>query len=876
MRLKKEQVNIIVSIFTALIIIFHIFFLADSSKNYVKAQLSNELHKIAVEKADHLKLCFSYGASSIDLISDIISTNLTSVDTDQINTFLNSYLTHSPFNALGFINKDGFNITHNPPYNASNRPDFIEGMKGNSGIWINYKTMVLDEPAIDFYAPLYYDSQIVGVLAAGIGGDSTIKDLLNASYYKKNIIGFLYDEHYNIISSTSEIIPPGLQLFNYLSDPFAKELVQHTELNSSEAFSYFDNNQEGICCIASVPSTDWHVAFVVTPNEYSHGMSFYKETVFGVFLFCTAVMLLYLLFQLYMNKHSRKEKEAELKKVIDALGFIYENVAILNLKNHMLVFYKMSLEVSGLYGTKNISGNYEEMTRNYIKEQVFPEDQILYSDVTTTKDLKKKLDENKDFSFIYRVSRNDELHYYQMQYFRANISSPEVLIVIKNVDAVMAKEIADKNQLNSLIETQSSQLSVLNSLAGIYLTSHIIDLESDTYKEFNSQKEINGVIPDNKDACNMLEEHINSIIIPQYLETALTFTNLKTLPKRLKGKKIISDEMVEKDNGWIRASFVTVKENEEGFPTKVLFLTQQIDAQKKREENLLKTANRDELTGLYNRHAFEEELRRLTADGIKDDLIYISMDVNGLKTVNDKLGHAAGDELLRGAATCMINTFKKFGYVYRTGGDEFQALIYAEPSNLEKIKQNFELETESWAGTLVEELKISSGYVCRSEAMELSITEIGKLADERMYKAKSAYYSTNGVDRRGQQIAYEVLCQSYEKLLKVNLTKDTSSILKMNQNEKNKAQGYSEKFSVWIHDFATSGQVHRYDAPEYLKKTDIEYLRKYFREGNKLFNIQYKRKINSEFHKVIMEMIPSKEYTNINQIVYLYVKSIGK
>lgn len=73
MRLKKEQVNIIVSIFTALIIIFHIFFLADSSKNYVKAQLSNELHKIAVEKADHLKLCFSYGSSSIDLISDIIS-----------------------------------------------------------------------------------------------------------------------------------------------------------------------------------------------------------------------------------------------------------------------------------------------------------------------------------------------------------------------------------------------------------------------------------------------------------------------------------------------------------------------------------------------------------------------------------------------------------------------------------------------------------------------------------------------------------------------------------------------------------------------------------------------------------------------------------
>lgn len=288
-------------------------------------------------------------------------------------------------------------------------------------------------------------------------------------------------------------------------------------------------------------------------------------------------------------------------------------------------------------------------------------------------------------------------------------------------------------------------------MASIYLTSHLIDLKKNSFEEFKSANEENAVISNESDASKKIIELMNSTIVPQYLETALAFTNLKTLAKRLKGKKIISEEMIEKTYGWILASFITVEKDSDENPTKVLFLTQQIDAQKKREESLIKTANRDELTGLYNRHAFEEELRRLTADGIKDDLIYISMDVNGLKTVNDTLGHDAGDELLRGAADCMINIFKKYGYVYRTGGDEFQALIYAEPSSLKDIRQDFELEVDAWTGKLVEELKISCGYVCRNEAIDSSITEMGKLADKQMYKAKAAYYSANGKNRRGQR-----------------------------------------------------------------------------------------------------------------------------
>ena len=50
---------------------------------------------------------------------------------------------------------------------------------------------------------------------------------------------------------------------------------------------------------------------------------------------------------------------------------------------------------------------------------------------------------------------------------------------------------------------------------------------------------------------------------------------------------------------------------------------------------------------------------------IPKDLVFVSIDVNGLKKVNDSMGHQAGDELLIGAAACMKKCFGRWGKVYR-------------------------------------------------------------------------------------------------------------------------------------------------------------------------------------------------------------------
>ncbi|MBE0598259.1 MAG: GGDEF domain-containing protein [Desulfuromonadales bacterium] len=91
-------------------------------------------------------------------------------------------------------------------------------------------------------------------------------------------------------------------------------------------------------------------------------------------------------------------------------------------------------------------------------------------------------------------------------------------------------------------------------------------------------------------------------------------------------------------------------------------------------EKLRYLSNHDGLTGLYNRRYFEEELQRL-GRGRHAPIAVIMADIDDLKKVNDSMGHAAGDALIRSAAEVLVGAFRAGDVVARIGGDEFAALL---------------------------------------------------------------------------------------------------------------------------------------------------------------------------------------------------------
>ena len=156
--------------------------------------------------------------------------------------------------------------------------------------------------------------------------------------------------------------------------------------------------------------------------------------------------------------------------------------------------------------------------------------------------------------------------------------------------------------------------------------------------------------------------------------------------------------------------------------------------------------SRDALTGVFSRFAYNDAVRK----SIPKDFVVFLLDINGLKIVNDSMGHEAGDELICGAAECIEATLGKYGKVFRIGGDEFA--VFATMSREQSIAALADLKqkTDKWSGEKVKTLSLSAGCALALEHEADSIEELVKEADRGMYEKKKEYYQETGRDRRGK------------------------------------------------------------------------------------------------------------------------------
>lgn len=153
------------------------------------------------------------------------------------------------------------------------------------------------------------------------------------------------------------------------------------------------------------------------------------------------------------------------------------------------------------------------------------------------------------------------------------------------------------------------------------------------------------------------------------------------------------------------------------------------------DKALTQMAYNDPLTGLYNRAKAEKRFAKLLKN--KMDYFLINLDLNGLKMMNDKYGHAKGDLLITTFADILKECFNDIATVVRMGGDEFLVIIDAryedkiKPALAEMIK--LEAEKSKDMGMRIEaSFGISSNIEDRSRGPE----QVYSVADQRMYKMK--------------------------------------------------------------------------------------------------------------------------------------------
>ena len=124
----------------------------------------------------------------------------------------------------------------------------------------------------------------------------------------------------------------------------------------------------------------------------------------------------------------------------------------------------------------------------------------------------------------------------------------------------------------------------------------------------------------------------------------------------------------------------TIVRDDEGTPVHVLVQVQDITERRSLEDQLRHLADHDALTGLLNRRGIDRALAQHVARGRRygPEGALLVLDLDGFKTVNDTLGHAAGDELIVTCARALQHRLRETDILARLGGDEFAVLLPAE------------------------------------------------------------------------------------------------------------------------------------------------------------------------------------------------------
>jgi len=295
-----------------------------------------------------------------------------------------------------------------------------------------------------------------------------------------------------------------------------------------------------------------------------------------------------------------------------------------------------------------------------------------------------------------------------------------------------ATDVTDKKLSEEALKTSEEKYRLITEQA-----SDVIWVSNLTKGNFTyispSVLQLRGFTPE-----EALKESLEESLTPQsfvVVRDAIA-KNLRDFKENLETRNYYLDEIQQPcKNGdiiWVEVS--TKYRYSPAGDIEIVGVSRNIEERKKAEQEILYLSYRDQLTGLYNRRFYEEELKRLDVER-NLPLTLVMGDVNGLKLINDSFGHVMGDELLQKVANVISKGCRADDIIARLGGDEFVIILpKTDAFEAEQIIRRIQaLSLEEKVGSI--ELSISFGYETKVNDQE-EIAQIFKKAEDHMYQKK--------------------------------------------------------------------------------------------------------------------------------------------
>lgn len=188
---------------------------------------------------------------------------------------------------------------------------------------------------------------------------------------------------------------------------------------------------------------------------------------------------------------------------------------------------------------------------------------------------------------------------------------------------------------------------------------------------------------------------------------------------------------------WIRITAIV--ERQDGVPVRLFGVKQDITAEKTLFDQLRHLTETDAVTGLASRAKFEGMLDEIAASAAFERKALLLIDLDNFKTVNDRLGHQAGDDCLREAARRLSQGVPEAALVARLGGDEFAVIHdFGSAKNLEDICRSVVDKLEWWVGSSSGKFKVSASIGAAPIMPGIAAKDVFAEADKALYAVKAS------------------------------------------------------------------------------------------------------------------------------------------
>ncbi|MBQ8973854.1 MAG: GGDEF domain-containing protein [Clostridia bacterium] len=443
-------------------------------------------------------------------------------------------------------------------------------------------------------------------------------------------------------------------------------------------------------------------------------------------------------------------KRQEELKVISERNVIFSHIAESLANQYGMIYYVntetdeyIEFTATNAYKEFNISPTGHDFfgtSQRNVSMIIHVEDRERVFNALDKRTMLRKLEENGAFSMTYRLLMGEDASYTRMTVFWAN-DHKHIIMGVMNID----NEIERENALKKMVAENAVFSQIAESLANQYDIIYYVDMFTDHYTEFSSTNVYKSleVQPSGDDFFAESVVNSNRVVHPDDRRDFQNLLTKSTVIQELQNKHMLLHTyrlLFGSNVRYARMSIMWANDNKH-LIIGVMNIDQEVRKEKEAQQKLdLANAKAyvDELTGVKNKTAYSEAMERIQAqidaNSAKEFGILVC-DVNGLKAVNDRLGHIEGDAYIRSASQliCHIWTHSP---VFRIGGDEFAVILQGDDyANRHALFQKMEAQVrENKANGLV---IVAGGLSEFDPATDASAAQVFERADSRMYANKA-------------------------------------------------------------------------------------------------------------------------------------------